>query len=152
MYEDAGDVVGVLTGEIERLFDMRWDQLKDAVAAAPGVYPTATDVVTRHGDLIESQRALERAEDDLLAALQGTQAAPVDEATLGLAHRVNDAVAARDERAMAVTHLLDPSTAGTPGAAVDSRTRGHRRSPDAKLGTPAPRATSSGARSRRAAR
>lgn len=58
MSDDTSDVVSVFTEQIERLFDMEWEELKAAVAAAPGVYPAATDLVARHSDLIESQRAV----------------------------------------------------------------------------------------------
>ncbi|CAM5238734.1 hypothetical protein SGLAM104S_09378 [Streptomyces glaucescens] len=64
-----------------------------AVAAAPDANPEATDIVKWHGLLTESQAALQRAEDDLLAALEA-QPSEVDDPTMSLAHRVNAAVTA----------------------------------------------------------
>ena len=109
--DESEDVVGVLTERIEARFGMGMDQLKSAVAAAPTANPDATDVVKWHGLLVESQSVLDRAEDDLVAALQ-TQPSEVDDPTMGLAHRVNAAVTARDGRAMVVRWLLDPAAPG----------------------------------------
>lgn len=72
--EDSADVVGVLTERIAARFDMGMDQLKAAVAAAPTANPDATDVVKWHNLLVEAQSVLERAKDDLVAALQTSPA------------------------------------------------------------------------------
>ncbi|MFD5256867.1 hypothetical protein ACFWM5_29045 [Streptomyces bobili] len=119
--DDAQDVVGVLTERIEARFAMDMDQLKAAVAAAPTANPDATDVVKWHGLLAEAQSALDRAEDDLLAALE-TQPSEVDP-TMGLAHRVNAAVTARDGRAMVVRWLLDPDAPGKKDLAAEQLAR-----------------------------
>lgn len=105
------DVVGVLTEQIEARFGMGMHQLKAAVSMAPAAHPDATDVVKWHGLLAESQAVLDRAEDALLAALE-TQPSEVDDPTMGLAHRVNAAVAARDGRALVVRWLLDRALRG----------------------------------------
>ncbi|MEU0204335.1 MULTISPECIES: hypothetical protein [unclassified Streptomyces] len=105
------DVVGVLTERIEARFAMDMDQLKAAVGVAPTANPDAADVVKWHGLLVEAQSVLDRAEDDLLGALE-TQPSEVDDPTMGLAHRVNAAVTARDGRAMVVRWLLDPDAPG----------------------------------------
>jgi hypothetical protein len=120
--DESEDVVGVLTERIEARFDMGMDQLKAAVAAAPTANPDATDVVKWHGLLVEAQSVLERAEDDLLAALQ-TQPSEIDDPTRGLAHRVNAAVTARDGRAMVVRWLLDPDAPGKKDLAAQRLAR-----------------------------
>ncbi|WP_406395072.1 hypothetical protein OG806_35625 [Streptomyces sp. NBC_00882] len=122
MSEDSADVVRVLTERIEARFDMGMDQLKAAVAAAPTANPDATDVVKWHGLLVEAQSVLERAEDELLAALH-TQPSEVDDPTMGLAHRVNAAVTARDGRAMVVRWLLDPNAPGKKDLAAERLAR-----------------------------
>lgn len=104
------DVVGVLTEQIERHFETSINDLTAAVTAAPDAHPQATEIVKWHLLLTESQTVLERAEDDLLAALQ-TQPSEVDDPTLDLAHRVNHAVTVRDGRAMVVRWLIDPDSA-----------------------------------------
>ncbi|MGW3240354.1 hypothetical protein [Streptomyces olivaceus] len=143
--DESADVVGVLTERIEARFDLGMDQLKAAVAAAPTANPAATGVVKWHGLLVEAQSVLERAEDDLLAALQ-TQPSEVDDPTLGLAHRVNAAVTARDGRAMAVRWHLDPDAPGKMDLAAERLARLRDRSgpavqtstPHRPPGTPAP--------------
>lgn len=143
--DDAEDVVGVLTEQIEARFAMDMDQLKAAVAAAPTANPDATDVVKWHCLLVESQSVLERAEDDLLAALD-TQPSEVDDPTMGLARRVNMAVATRDGRAMVVRWLLDPDAPGKKGLAAERLARLRVRTgpavptsaPCPPAGTPAP--------------
>ncbi|MFI0776204.1 hypothetical protein [Streptomyces sp. NPDC021212] len=120
--DDAEDLVGVLTERMEARFAMDIDRLKAAVVAAPAVNPDATDVVRWHGLLVEAQSVLDRAEDDLLAALE-TQPSEVDEPTMGLAHRVNTAVAVRDGRAMVVRWLLDPDAPGKKGLAAERLAR-----------------------------
>ncbi|WSQ12922.1 hypothetical protein OG604_37010 [Streptomyces sp. NBC_01231] len=125
MSGDIEDVVGVLTEQIERRFEMGMDELTAAVAAAPHANPEATDVVKWHGLLSESQKALGHAEDDLLAALE-TQPSEVDDSTMGLAHRVNAAVTARDGRAMVVRWLLDPNAAGKKDLAAERLARLNR--------------------------
>ncbi|MGW5442801.1 hypothetical protein [Streptomyces asiaticus] len=143
--DDPEDVVGLLTERIEARFAMDMDQLKAAVAAAPAANPDATDVVRWHGLLVEAQSVLDRAEDDLLAALE-TQPSEVDDPTMGLAHRVNAAVTARDGRAMVVRWLLDPDAPGRKGLATERLARLRSRSgpavqssaPHRAAGTPAP--------------
>ncbi len=120
------DVVGVLTEQIEARFTMSMEQLKAAVAVAPAANPDATDVVKWHGLLVGSQSALERAENELLAALE-TQPNEVDDPTMGLAHRVNAAVATRDGRALVVRWLLDPDAPGKKDLAAERLARLNRR-------------------------
>ncbi|MFG3545957.1 hypothetical protein [Streptomyces sp. NPDC047725] len=143
--DESEDVVDVLTERIEARFDMGMDQLKAAVAAAPTANPNATDVVKWHGLLVEAQSVLERAEDDLLAALQ-TQPSEIDDPTMGLAHRVNAAVTARDGRAMVVRWLLDPDAPGKKDLAAQRLARlrprtgpaVHTSAPHRPAGTAAP--------------
>ncbi|MCX4531034.1 hypothetical protein [Streptomyces sp. NBC_01669] len=120
--DDAEDVVGVLTERIEARFGMDIGQLKAAVAAAPTANLDATDVVKWHGLLTEAQSVLDRAEDDLLAALD-TQPSEVDDPTMGLAHRVDAAVTARDGRALVVRWLLDPDAPGKKDLAAERLAR-----------------------------
>ncbi|MFI7102778.1 hypothetical protein ACIBK8_25860 [Streptomyces sp. NPDC050161] len=109
-----GDVMGVITAHIENRFGMTLTELQQAVADAPHAHREAANVVHWHGLLRESQSALEKAEDDLVAALD-TQTGELDDPAMGLAHRVNAAVAARDGRALVVTYLLDPDAPGKQG-------------------------------------
>ncbi|BDH07194.1 hypothetical protein [Streptomyces seoulensis] len=120
--DEGQDVVGVLTAHVESYFGMELAQLKAAVVAAPTVNPGATDVVRWHGLLVEAQSVLDRAEDDLLAALE-TQPDEVDDPTLGLAHRVNAAVVVRDGRAQVLQWLLDPDAPGRKDLAAKRLTR-----------------------------
>ncbi|MFI0961400.1 hypothetical protein ACH4S8_08340 [Streptomyces sp. NPDC021080] len=120
--DNAEDVVSVLTERIEARFAMDIDQLKAAVAAALTANPDATDVVRWHGLLVEAQSVLDRAEDDLLAALE-TQPGEVDDPTMRLAHRVNAAVTARDGRALVVRWLLDPDAPGKKDLAAERLAR-----------------------------
>lgn len=143
--DDAEDVVGVLTDRIEARFAMDMYQLKAAVAAAPTANPDATDVVRWHGLLVKAQAVLDRAEDDLLAALE-TQPSEVDDPTTGLARRLNAAVTARDGRAMVVRWLLDPDAPGKKDLAAERLARLRPRTgpavqtsaPQRPPGTPAP--------------
>ncbi|MFD5492567.1 hypothetical protein ACFWH4_06445 [Streptomyces sp. NPDC127091] len=125
MPNEADDVVGVLTEQIEQRFGMYIGTLKAAVTAAPDANRQATDIVRWHGLLTESQTVLERAEDDLLRALE-TQPSEVDDPTMDLAHRVNAAVSTRDGRAMVVRWLLDPDAPGKRGPAADRLARLNR--------------------------
>ncbi|GAA3196418.1 MULTISPECIES: hypothetical protein [Streptomyces] len=142
--DGAEDVVGVLTERIEAHYSMDMGQLKAAVAAAPTANPDAADIVKWHGLLVQAQSVLERAEDDLLAALE-TQASEVDDPTMGLAHRVNTAVTVRDGRAGVVRWLLDPDAPGKKGLAAERLARLRRRTgpavpasaPHRPAGTPA---------------
>lgn len=135
----------MLTERIEAHFGMDMNQLKAAVAAAPTANPDATDIVKWHGLLVQAQLALDRAEDDLLAALE-TQPSEVDGPTMGLAHRVNAAVTARDGRAMVVRWLLDPDAPGKKNLAAERLARLRPRTgpavqtsaPHRAAGTPAP--------------
>ncbi|MDJ0464672.1 MULTISPECIES: hypothetical protein [Streptomyces] len=138
IYDGFEDVVGVLTEQIEAHFEMGMDQLKAAVAVAPTAHPDATDVVKWHGLLVGSQTALDRAENDLLGALQ-SQPSEVDDPTMGLAHRVNAAVTARDGRAMVVRWLLDPAAPGKQGLAAERLarlSRGTRKGPAVQTSPP----------------
>ncbi|MEU9411640.1 hypothetical protein AB0E08_38915 [Streptomyces sp. NPDC048281] len=143
--DDVKDVLGVLTERIEARFGMDIGQLKAAVAAAPAANPAASDVVKWHGLLAEAQSVLDRAEDDLLAALE-TQSSEVDGPTMGLAHRVNAAVTTRDGRAMVVRWLLDPDAPGKKDLAAERLARLRPRTgpavptsaPHRPAGTPAP--------------
>ncbi|MER7932963.1 MULTISPECIES: hypothetical protein [unclassified Streptomyces] len=143
--DDAEDVLGVLTERIEARFGMDIGQLKAATAAAPLANPAATDVVKWHGLLTEAQSVLDRAENDLLAALE-TQPSEVDDPTMSLAHRVNAAVTTRDGRAMVVRWLLDPDAPGKKDPAAERLARLRPRSgpavptsaPHRTAGTPAP--------------
>ncbi|MEN8654391.1 hypothetical protein ABCR94_28285 [Streptomyces sp. 21So2-11] len=132
------DVVGVLTEQIESHFEMGMDQLKAAVALAPTAHPDATEVVKWHGLLVESQTVLDRAEDNLLGALQA-QPSEIDDPTMGLAQHVNAAVAARDGRALVVRWLLDPDAPGKKGLAAERLarfSRGSRTGPVVQTSAP----------------
>jgi hypothetical protein len=107
---DTDNVVGVLTEQIEQRFEMSMGDLTAAVAAAPQAHPAATEIVHWHRLLTDAQAELARAEDELLAAL-ATQHGEVNDPTVALAYRVNEAVTARDGRAMTVRFLLDPDEA-----------------------------------------
>ncbi|KUN02178.1 hypothetical protein AQI95_29105 [Streptomyces yokosukanensis] len=136
MSDSTDDVVDVLTAQIEGHFGMSMDSLKAAVAAAPTVHLAATEIVSWHRLLVASQAVLERAEDELLTALQTQSAEVVDAPTMDLAHRVNAAVAARDGRAMAVRWLLDPNAPGKTGLAAErlARFSGTQRGPAVPAG------------------
>ncbi|MYS36729.1 hypothetical protein K388_02737 [Streptomyces sp. KhCrAH-43] len=135
--DGAEDVVGVLTERIEAHFGMGMDQLKDAVGAKPTANPDATEVVKWHGLLVQAQSVLDRAEDELLAALE-SQPSEVDDPTMGLAHRVNEAVTVRDGRAIVVRWLLDPDAPGKKGFSAARLARLRSRSGPA-VQTTAPR-------------
>ncbi|MER5786406.1 hypothetical protein ABT104_32540 [Streptomyces mobaraensis] len=117
MPDDAEDVMGVITQQIETRFHMSLPEMCQAVAAAPHANQQATEIVHWHGLLSQAQAELERAEDDLVTALCEDRV-PFDDPAMDLAHRVNAAVAIRDGRAMVVRFLLDanaPDQRG-PGA------------------------------------
>jgi hypothetical protein len=123
----GGDVVGVLTAQIETRFGMSIDQLRAAVAAAPTANPTASDVVKWHGQLLEAQAVLDRAEHDLLTVLQHPHpdaAGP----SRDLVSRVEAAVSSRDGRALVVRWLLDSTAPGQRDMAAErlARSRGAR--------------------------
>lgn len=122
MSDDIGDVVGPITEQIEQRFGLSIEALKIAVEAAPNAHREATVVVRWHELLAESQTALERAEDDLLAALD-TQPSEVDDPTLDLAQLVDAAVTIRDGRAVALRLLLEPNTGGTQDVEAERLTR-----------------------------
>lgn len=137
------DVLEVITQQIESRFRMSLPELRQAVQAAPQANPEATDVVKWHGLLVESQTALERAEDNLLAALE-SRPSEVDDPALGLAHRVTVAVAARDGRATVVRWLLDPVAPGKQGLAAERLarlSRGARKGPAVQTSAPVRPAT-----------
>lgn len=136
--EDTADVVGVLTERIEAHFGMGMDQLRAAVAVAPTAHPDATEVVKWHGHLVDAQAVLDRAEDDLLDALE-MQPSEVDDPTMDLAQRVNAAVTARDGRAQVVAWLLDPDAPGKKGLAAERLarlSRGARKGPAVPTSAP----------------
>ncbi|CAL9584609.1 hypothetical protein SUDANB106_05116 [Streptomyces sp. enrichment culture] len=118
MSDEVDDVASVVTEQIEHRFGMGIGTLKAAVAAAPDARREATEVVRWHSLLTESQAAVERAEDDLLRALE-TQPGEVDDLTMDLAHQVNAAVSARDGRALVVRWLLDPDAPGKQSPTAD---------------------------------
>ncbi|MFK0099040.1 hypothetical protein [Streptomyces sp. NPDC091040] len=120
--DGAEDVVGVLTERIESHFGMVMAELRAAVGEDPTANTDATEVVKWHGLLVQAQSALDRAENDLLTTLEG-QPSEVDDPTLGLAHRVNEAVTTRDGRAMVVQWLLDPDAPGKKGLPADRLAR-----------------------------
>jgi hypothetical protein len=123
----GGDVVGVLTEQIETRFGMSIDQLKAAVAAAPTANPTASDVIMWHGQLLEAQAVLDRAEHDLLTVLQ-TQQLDAAGPPRHMVSRVAAAVSSRDARALIVRWLLDPAAPGQRDMAAErlARSRGTR--------------------------
>ncbi|WP_405889810.1 hypothetical protein OG427_07100 [Streptomyces sp. NBC_00133] len=114
MPDGVDDVMGVITEQIEARFQMSLLELRQAVAAEPQANREATEVVHWHGLLVEAQRALEKAEDDLVGVLS-TEPGELDDPAMDLAHQVNSAVSVRDGRAMVVRFLLDPGKRG-PGA------------------------------------
>ncbi|MGK4906452.1 hypothetical protein [Streptomyces albus] len=120
MSDDVDDVVSILTAQIERNFGMELSALRAAVAKAPDTNREAAAVVRWHQLLTASQAAVERAEDDLLAALE-TQPDRVEDPTMELAHRVSAAVTLRDGRAMVLRYLLDPHAWGKQGRAAERR-------------------------------
>ncbi|MEU3529075.1 hypothetical protein AB0E62_35350 [Streptomyces sp. NPDC038707] len=132
------DVVGVLTAQIEARFGMSIDHLKAAATAAPAANSDATDIVKWHGMLLESQAALDRAEDALVAVLE-SQPSEVDDPTMELSHRVDKAVTVRDGRAMVVRWLLDPTAVGKHDQAARLLARFGQRQGPAVPTSPAPR-------------
>ncbi len=136
---DVGeDVVGVLTARIEAHLGTSMDHLKAVVTDDPAANPYVTDIVKWHGLLLDAQAVLDRAEDDLLAALE-TQPSEVDDPTMDLAHRVNAAVTARDGRALVVRWLLDPDAPGKKGIATERLARLRSRTGPAVQTSPARR-------------
>ncbi|MEV5878039.1 hypothetical protein AB0L75_28200 [Streptomyces sp. NPDC052101] len=114
MPDDADDVMGVITQQIEARFQMPLEDLRRAVTAAPRANTEATKVVHWYGLLTEAQGALETAEDALVAVLEATTS-ELDDPAMELAHQVNAAVAVRDGRAMVVNYVLDPNAPGKRG-------------------------------------
>ncbi|MCE7081706.1 hypothetical protein [Streptomyces sp. ST2-7A] len=138
MSDGTDDVVDVLTEQIERRFDMSMDELRAAVAAAPEAHGEATELVRWHALLTEAQTAVDTAENDLLRAME-TQTDTIDDPTMEIAQRANNAVFARDGRAMVVRWLLDPDAPGKRGPTAEQRPRpglDRRRGPTPT--TPAP--------------
>ncbi|MGV9790867.1 hypothetical protein [Streptomyces sp. NPDC003435] len=152
---DDGDVVALLTERIEARFGMGLDELKAALAANPAAHPEATEVVKRHGLLVDSQAALERAEDDLVAVLD-THVVEVDDRTMYFADRVNEAVTTRDGRALVVRWLLDSDAPGKQGLAAERLARinrGSRTGPAMQTSAPSrPAFTTTPGRAARAGR
>ncbi|WP_043267112.1 hypothetical protein [Streptomyces sp. CT34] len=142
MSDDADDVMGVITQQIEARFQMPLGDLRQAVAAAPHANNDATVVVKWYGMLAEAQEALEKAEDALLAALDSAVGDALDDPVMELAHQVNAAVSVRDGRAVAVRHYLDPNSPGHRGSgAWRGADAASRRSPALQT-APAPRSAS----------
>ncbi|MEV7955261.1 hypothetical protein [Streptomyces sp. NPDC088141] len=108
------DALDFINQQIENRFAMSVDELRQAVAAAPEANTEATQVVHWHGLLTKAQAVLEKAEDDLVAALM-TEPVELDESAMVLAHRVNAAVTARDGRVVVIRWLVDPNSAGRQG-------------------------------------
>ncbi|WP_331452119.1 hypothetical protein [Streptomyces sp. SS162] len=134
---DVGeDVVGVLTARIEAHLGTSMEHLKAVVTDDPATNPYVTDIVKWHGLLLDAQAVLDRAEDELLAALQ-TQPSEVDDPTMDLAHRVNAAVTARDGRALVVRWLLNPDGPGKKGPAAERLARLRSRTGPAVQTSPA---------------
>ncbi|MGQ4482656.1 hypothetical protein [Streptomyces sp. SAS_276] len=131
------DVVDVLTEQIEARFGLSMEQLKAAVTAAPDASPDATDIVKWHGLLLESQTVLDRAEHDLVTALE-TQSDQVFDPTHALVRRVEAAVVARDGRAQTVRWYLDPTAPGKRGLAAERLARLRATRPGPALPTSAP--------------
>jgi hypothetical protein len=113
--DDADDVMGVITQQIEARFQMPLADLRRAVAVAPHASNDATVVVKWYGLLAEAQEVLEKAEDALVAALDRAPGDVLDDPVMELAHQVNAAVAVRDGRAMVVRHYTDPNSLGCKG-------------------------------------
>ncbi|MGY4957951.1 hypothetical protein [Streptomyces nigrescens] len=138
MLDGVDDVMGVITEHIEARFDMNLAELQKAVTAAPHANREATEIVRWHGMLAESQKALERAEDELVAVLE-TQPIELDDRAMAMAHRVNMAVTARNGRAMVVQWLLDPTAYGKQGLAAERLarlSRGARQGPAVQTSAP----------------
>ncbi|BDH15401.1 hypothetical protein HOK021_65800 [Streptomyces hygroscopicus] len=138
MLDGIDDVMGVMTEHIEAHFDMNLAELQKAVAAAPQANREATEIVRWYGLLAESEKALERAEDELVAVLE-TQPIELDDRAMAMAHRVNAAVSARNGRAMVVQWLLDPDAYGKQGLAAERLarlSRGARQGPAVQTSAP----------------
>lgn len=104
------DVLDVVTELIENRFRMSLADLRRATTAAPEANPQATEAVHWHGLLTQSQEALQRAEDTLVAALMTEVPGELQDPVMDLAHRVNAAVTARDGRVMVIRYILDDNT------------------------------------------
>ncbi|MFE9686786.1 hypothetical protein [Streptomyces sp. NPDC006285] len=132
MSDDAsdGDVVGVLTEQIEGHFGMSMDQLQAVVAAGPVGNPatTASEVVKWHGMVLDSQAAFDRAEQELFTVLQ-TGPSEASSPSQDLIDRVAAAAASREGRALVVRWLLksDASGAHDVTAGQPARSRETRR-------------------------
>ncbi|GHG22138.1 hypothetical protein GCM10017667_67350 [Streptomyces filamentosus] len=126
----------MLTARIEAHLGTSMDHLKAVVTDDPATNPYVTDIVKWHGLLLDAQAVLDRAEDELLAALQ-TQPSEVDDPTMDLAHRVNAAVTARDGRALVVRWLLNPDAPGKKGPAAERLARLRSRTGPAVQTSPA---------------
>ncbi|WP_416986841.1 hypothetical protein [Streptomyces sp. T028] len=126
---NSGNVLDVLTEQIETRFQMPIAELRQAVAAASQASPEAATIVRWHGLLTEAQQVLDQAEDVLAEALaQHMDAVPDDEFVelpehiMQLARTVNVAHTVREGRAMTVRHLLDPQAIGNRTAVWRSPT------------------------------
>nr|WP_157169335.1 hypothetical protein [Streptomyces typhae] len=122
--------MGVITQQIESRFQMPLADLFRAVAKAPDASHDATAVVKWYGMLAEAQKALEKAEDNLVAALDHASGEVLEDPVMALAHQVNTAVSVRDGRAMVVRHYLDPDSPSRKGpGAWRGATAGPQRGP-----------------------
>ncbi|MBQ0855461.1 hypothetical protein J8N05_45670 [Streptomyces sp. BH-SS-21] len=143
-YASDGDVVGVLTAQIEGHFGMSMDQLKKAVDAAPVGTPAtaASEVVKWHGMVLDSQAAFERAEQDLFTVLQSV---PSDDSSPSqdLIDRVAAAAASHEGRALVVRWLLKSDASGEHDVAAGqpARSRGTLREISAAPTTAPPAAS-----------
>jgi hypothetical protein len=132
------NAVDVLRASIEGHFGAPVEQLERDVAADPRAHTEAATILRWHRMLAESQAALERAEDRLVAALQTQH--DVDDPTMDLARAVDRAVTARDGRASVVRWLLDPDALGKKDYEAEQRRRpgpAVATSPPPSLGAPA---------------
>ncbi|MEU8543179.1 hypothetical protein AB0C52_24880 [Streptomyces sp. NPDC048717] len=102
-----GEIVAVLTQQIEDRFAMPLVDLARAVKAAPRAHVGATNVVHAHGLLTQAQYALGKAEDRLVAALGTVVGDILDDPVMGLAQQVNGAVEQRDAHAARLRSLLE---------------------------------------------
>ncbi|WP_165983969.1 WecB/TagA/CpsF family glycosyltransferase [Streptomyces sp. YIM 98790] len=112
------DVLETVAQLIEEHFGRPLPELQHTVSRVPGTNPRAVQAVHGFHLLAGAQGVLERAENHLLEIL-GTEPGVLDEQQMQAAQQVNDAVAARDARVLAVLHLLHPPAApawsSTPG-------------------------------------
>lgn len=127
MLDESDDVMGVIDARVQARYQMPVAELRRKVAADPHEDAEATNVVHWYGMLVRAQAVVERAEDALVEAL-GTRPGVLDDPVMALAHQVNAAVGARDDRALVVNNLLDPNRSGkrSPGPRPGAAPSAHR--------------------------